>query len=65
MTKQDFPRYLKLRRMHDGYYVTIPRDYVYAHDLSWRDDILWQPGEGRKITLEFLDREPSPAEASP
>ena len=51
--KQDFPRYLKLRRMHDSLYVTIPREYVYTRDLSVHDDILCLP-EKDGIKLQFL-----------
>jgi hypothetical protein len=50
--KQDFPRYLKLRRMHDSLYVTIPREYVNAHDLSAHDEVLWDPN-GNGVLLKF------------
>jgi hypothetical protein len=62
MTKLDLPRYLKLRRMHDSLYVTIPREYVYAHDLNAHDDILWLPTEDG-IKLKFVQPAPSPAGA--
>jgi hypothetical protein len=62
MTKQDFPRHLKLRRMHGSLYLTVPREYVYAHNLSVHDDILWQPCGDRQIKLEFSDERPQETE---
>ena len=62
MTKHDLPRYLKLRRMHDSLYVTIPREYVYAHNLNTHDDVLWDPN-CNGVLLKF-DRVHLDAEAS-
>jgi hypothetical protein len=60
MSKHDLPKWLKLRRMHGSLYVTIPREYVYAHDLAVHDDILWQP-EADGIKLRVV-REPTTQE---
>jgi hypothetical protein len=61
MTKLDLPRYLKLRKMHDSLYLTVPREYVLAHTLSPHDDVYWLP-EADGIKLRFnepTDRGPS------
>jgi hypothetical protein len=50
---QEFPKYSKFRKMHDGLYVTIPREYVYARDLKALDDILLLP-EPDGIKIKFL-----------
>jgi hypothetical protein len=52
MTKLDLPRYLKLRKMHDSLYLTVPREYVLAHTLSPHDDVFWLP-EADGIKLKF------------
>ena len=56
MTKLDLPRYLKLRKMHDSLYLTVPREYVLAHTLSPHDDVYWLP-EADGIKLKFWTRE--------
>ena len=60
--KLDFPRYLKLRKMHDSLYLTVPREYVLAHTLSPHDDVFWLPEEDG-IKLKFYER-PQPAKSA-
>ena len=62
MPKLDLPRYLKLRRMHDSLYLTVPREYVLAHTLSPHDDVYWLP-EADGIKLKFYER-PEPAKSA-
>ena len=40
--------------MHDSLYVTIPREYVCAHDLNVHDDVLWLPEDVGDIRLRFM-----------
>jgi hypothetical protein len=64
MTKLDLPRYLKLRRMHGSLYLTVPREFVYAHNLNVHDDILWLPTEDG-IKLQILQPATHEREATP
>jgi hypothetical protein len=52
MTKPDLPKYLKLCRMGTSLYLTIPKEFVRAHTLNQRDDVLWQP-TSNGIVLQF------------
>jgi len=56
MTKLDLPRYLKLRKMHDSLYLTVPAEFVRMHELSAHDDVFWLP-EADGIKLKFWARE--------
>jgi hypothetical protein len=66
--KQDLPKYLKLRRMGDSLYLTVPKEFVRAHALQQHDDVFWMP-EPDGIKLRFdpsqvgepLRADPSPA----
>jgi hypothetical protein len=51
-TKPDLPKYLKLRRMGDSLYLTVPREFVRAHTLNPRDEVFWLP-EPDGIKLKF------------
>jgi hypothetical protein len=53
MTKQDLPKYLKLRKMGDSLYLTVPKEFVRAHTLNPDDDVFWMPEpDGIKLRFE-------------
>jgi hypothetical protein len=52
MTKPDLPKHLKICRMGRSHYLTLPAEYVRAHNLTTDDAVFWQP-EPDGIKLKF------------
>jgi hypothetical protein len=55
MRPAQLPRCIKLCRRHDSFYLTIPIEYVRAHQFDAGDTrVLWQPDASGAVKLEFV-----------
>jgi hypothetical protein len=62
LAKPDLPKHLKICRMGRSLYLTLPAEYVRAHNLVTDDAVFWQP-EPDGIKLKFPTTPPHDAEA--
>jgi hypothetical protein len=62
MKNYNLPQFLQLCRMGNSLYLTVPKAYARAHNLSVHDDVFWLPEEDG-IKLKFYER-PEPAKSA-